>query len=157
MSSKFFTNRDNNTLENRLKDILSQHQGITHLEFLIGYFRISGFTKIASLLGGITHGRILVGINVDKLTLEAKEAGVKLNLMDFEKMSGRFVEEQLEKLNKEDYSQEVDESVMLFAQMIAEKKIQIRISAEKNIHSKIYILQISHLVHIWLLQGKHFL
>ncbi len=141
MSSKFFTNRDNNTLENRLKDILSHHQGITHLEFLIGYFRISGFTKIDSLLSGITHGRILVGINVDKLTLEAKEAGVKLNLMDFEKMSGRFVEEQLEKLNKEDYSQEVDESVMLFAQMIAEKKIQIRISAEKNIHSKIYILR----------------
>jgi hypothetical protein len=58
VSSKFFTNRDNNTLENRLKDILSHHQGIT-------------------------HGRILVGINVDKLTLEAKEAGVKFNKKDY--------------------------------------------------------------------------
>ena len=85
MSSKFFTNRDNNTLENRLKDIRTHCRGITHLEFLIGYFRISGFTKIATLLKDITHGRILVGFNIDKLTLEAKEAGVKLNLMDFEK------------------------------------------------------------------------
>ena len=50
MSSKFFTNRDNNTLENRLKDILTYHKNITHLEFLIGYFRISGFSKIATLI-----------------------------------------------------------------------------------------------------------
>jgi len=141
VSSKFFTNRDNNTLENRLKDILTHHKNITHLEFLIGYFRISGFTKIATLLKDITHGRILVGINIDKLTVEAKEAGVKLNLMDFEKMSGSFVEEQLEGLNKESYSKEVDESVLLFAQMLAEKKIEIRISPDKNIHSKIYILR----------------
>ncbi len=142
MSSKFFTNRDQNTLENRLKDILTHHQGITHLEFLIGYFRISGFSKIASLVQNITKARILVGINIDKLTLEAKEAGVKLNLLDFEKMTERFVEEQLngdsqrglKGLRDDPYSQEVDESVMLFAKMIAEKKIEIRISPDKNIH-----------------------
>ena len=63
MSSKFFTNRDNNTLENRLKDILSQHKNIIHLEFLIGYFHISGFSKIATLFKNITSIRILVGIN----------------------------------------------------------------------------------------------
>ncbi|MEA3455758.1 MAG: helicase-related protein [Campylobacterota bacterium] len=141
MSSKFFTNRDSNTLENRLKDILTHHKGIAHLEFLIGYFRISGFAKIASLLKEIKSGRILVGINIDQLTLEAKEAGVKLNLMDFEKMSGRFVEEQLKTLNKESYSQEVDESVAVFARMLAEKKVEMRISPDKNIHSKIYILR----------------
>ena len=141
MSSKFFTNRDDNTLANRLKDILRYHKNITHLEFLIGYFRISGFKTIAKLLGSIVHGRILVGINIDKLILEAKEAGVKLNLMDFEKMSTCFVDEQLECLTNESYSKEVDESVILFAQMLADKKIEIRISAEKNIHSKIYILR----------------
>ena len=45
MSSKFFTNQDTNTLENRLTDILT-HYDIQNLEFLIGYFRISGFKKI---------------------------------------------------------------------------------------------------------------
>lgn len=46
MSSKFFTNQGNNTLENRLRDILKNYN-IEKLEFLIGYFRISGFKKIA--------------------------------------------------------------------------------------------------------------
>ncbi len=146
MSSKFFTNRDNNTLENRLKDILSHHKGISHLEFLIGYFRISGFMKIAALLKDINHGRILVGIDIDKMTLEAKERGVKLNLTDFEKMSNRFVDQQLRRINNEAYSQEVDESIEIFAQMMADKKIEIRISPNKNIHSKIYILREDEIV-----------
>lgn len=141
MSSKFFTNRDNNTLENRLKDILTHHKSISHLEFLIGYFRVSGFMKIATLLKNINHGRILVGIDIDKMTMEAKERGVKLNLTDFEKMSNRFVDQQLRRINREVYSQEVDESVDIFAQMLADKKIEIRISPNKNIHSKIYILR----------------
>ncbi|MDD5406233.1 MAG: helicase-related protein [Sulfurovaceae bacterium] len=146
MSSKFFTNRDNNTLENRLKDILTHHKGISHLEFLIGYFRISGFMKIAALLKDINHGRILVGIDIDKMTLEAKERGVKLNLTDFEKMSNRFVDQQLRRINNEAYSQEVDESIDIFAQMMADKKIEIRISPNKNIHSKIYILREDEIV-----------
>lgn len=141
MSSKFFTNRDSNTLENRLKDILSLHRGITTLEFLIGYFRISGFSKIYSLLDNISSARILVGIDIDALTLEAKERGKKLNLLDFEKMTNKFVDEQLEKLNDEPYAKEVDESVELFARMLADKRIEIRISPDKNIHSKIYILR----------------
>lgn len=141
MSSKFFTNRDSNTLENRLKDILSLHQGIARLEFLIGYFRISGFGKIVDLLETISFARILVGINIDALTLEAKERGRKLNLMDYEKLSQRFVDEQLQRLGCEPYRKEVDESVELFARMIAQKRIEIRISPDKNIHSKIYILR----------------
>ncbi|MCF6309843.1 MAG: hypothetical protein L3J19_05130 [Sulfurimonas sp.] len=84
MSSKFFTNRDNNTLENRLKDILIHHKNISNLEFLIGYFRISGFSKIATLMNNITKGRILVGISIDAMTKEALERGKKLNLLDFE-------------------------------------------------------------------------
>ncbi len=146
MSSKFFTNRDNNTLENRLKDILTHHKSISHLEFLIGYFRVSGFMKIATLLKNINHGRILVGIDIDKMTMEAKERGVKLNLTDFEKMSNRFVDQQLRRINREVYSQEVDESVDIFAQMLADKKIEIRISPNKNIHSKIYILRENEIV-----------
>ena len=107
MSSKFFTNRDDNTLENRLKDILSLHTGISQLEFLIGYFCISGFSKISILLENINSARILVGVNINALMLEAKERGKKLNLLDYEKMSQRFVEEQLQELNNEPYEKGV--------------------------------------------------
>ena len=141
MNSKFFTNRENNTLENRLKDILTYHKNITYLEFLIGYFRISGFSKIAALMDNITKGKILVGINIDKMTQEALQRGKKLNLFDYEKMSEEFIQEQLSSINSENYNKTVDESVVLLAQMISDKKIEIRISPNKEIHSKIYILR----------------
>ena len=86
MSSKFFTNQGTNTLENRLKDILT-HYDIKNLEFLIGYFRISGFKKIAKLLDNVDKVRILVGINIDKLTHDAQARGKKFNLFDYEKFN----------------------------------------------------------------------
>jgi hypothetical protein len=102
--------------------------------------------KIATLLKDINHGRILVGIDVDKMTMEAKERGVKLNLTDFEKMSNRFIDQQLRRINREVYSQEWMKSVDIFAQMLADKKIEIRISPNKNIHSKIYILRENEII-----------
>ncbi len=154
MSSKFFTNRGDNTLENRLKDILTYHD-IKYLEFLIGYFRISGFSKIAELMDGIEKARILVGINVDHWTMEAKERGKHANLLDQIQLSERFITEQLngqlecnahgsseyEGLNREPYCEEVDRSVELFASMLSEGRLEIKIAPQKNLHSKIYILR----------------
>ena len=140
MSSKFFTNQGSNTLENRLKDILT-HYDIKNLEFLIGYFRISGFKKIASLLDNVDKLRILVGINIDKLTLEAKNRGKKFSLLDYEKFSQEFCNNQNDILASESYSKEIDESVNQFIKMMVENKLEIRISQDKNIHSKIYILR----------------
>ena len=154
MSSKFFTNREQNTLENRLKDILTHHE-IRYLEFIIGYFRISGFSKIAALLDGVEKARILVGINVDRWTLEANERGKRVNLLDQIQLSDKFLDEQLngqsktispgleayEGLNNEPYAKEVDKSVELFVDMIKMGRLEIRIAPQKNLHSKIYILR----------------
>ncbi|SMC08794.1 helicase-related protein [Nitratiruptor tergarcus] len=154
MNSKFFTNRDNNTLQNRLIDIL-KHHNIKYLEFLIGYFRISGFIKIAKLLKDIEKARILVGINVDRWIYEAKERGKEANIFDNLQIIDRFIQEQLngqieknsigvieyEGLNSEPYEKEIEESINLLASYLANKKLEIRISPNKNIHSKIYILR----------------
>ncbi len=145
MSSKFFTNQGSNTLENRLKDILT-HYDIKNLEFLIGYFRISGFKKIASLLNNVDKLRILVGINVDKLTIDAKNRGKKFNLLDYEKFSQEFCENQKDILASESYSKEIDESVNQFIKMMVKNKLEIRISQDKNIHSKIYILRENEII-----------
>jgi len=144
MSSKFFTNQGTNTLENRLNDILKNYD-IKNLEFLIGYFRISGFRKIASLLNDIEKVRILVGIDVDKLTVDAKNRGKKFNLLDYEKYNQEFIANQKKILETEEYSQSVDESVTQFIKMIAENRLEIKISQDKNIHSKIYILRESNI------------
>lgn len=140
MNSKFFTNQGTNTLENRLNDILT-HYDVKNLEFLIGYFRISGFKKISKLLNNVKKVRILVGINIDKLTLDAQQRGKKFNLFDYEKFNQEFIKNQKEILAKEDYSQQIDESVNQFIKIIAQNRLEIRISSDKNIHSKIYILR----------------
>ncbi len=140
MNSKFFTNKNSNTLENRLTDILT-HYDIKNLEFLIGYFRISGFRKISSLIEKIGKVRILVGINIDNLILDAKNRGKKFNLLDYEKFNQEFINNQKSILEKEEYSQSIDESVNILIKMIVENRLEIKISQDKNIHSKIYILR----------------
>jgi superfamily II DNA/RNA helicase len=140
MSSKFFTNQGTNTLENRLKDILTNFD-IKNLEFLIGYFRISGFKKIANLLDNVDKVRILVGINIDKLTHDAQARGKKFNSFDYEKFNQEFISNQKEVLEKEEYTQEIDDSVNQFIKLVAQNRLEIRISQDKNIHSKVYIFR----------------
>ncbi len=140
MSSKFFTNQGTNTLENRLKDILS-HYRVEYLEFLIGYFRISGFVKIAPYLSNIKKAKILVGINLDNIIAEAKAKGKKPNLFDGEGFKISFKEEQKKVLAQADYAKEVDESVEILLDMLEQNRLELKISKDKNIHSKIYILR----------------
>ncbi len=125
MRSKFFTNEGENTLKNKINHILknkSKH-GITHLDFLIGYFRITGFDKIAENLSGITHARILVGINTDKAIYDATQ------------LIAKFCEEQLE------FSDEAHHNFASMIDLIREKKITVRISPSKDVHSKMYIFR----------------
>lgn len=140
MSSKFFTNTDGNTLENRLKDILKYYK-VNHLEFLIGYLRISGFAKIAPFLENVSKSRILVGINVDSIIAEAEAKGKKANLLDNFNLIDQFKDEQNNVLKNSEYVKEVDDSVDILIDMISSKKIELRISRDKNIHAKIYILR----------------
>ncbi len=140
MSSKFFTNTDGNTLENRLKDILKYYK-VNHLEFLIGYLRISGFAKIAPFLENVSKSRILVGINVDSIIAEAEAKGKKANLLDNFNLIDQFKDEQNNVLKNSEYTKEVDDSVDILIDMISSKKLELRISRDKNIHAKIYILR----------------
>ncbi|MBD3808626.1 MAG: NgoFVII family restriction endonuclease, partial [Epsilonproteobacteria bacterium] len=140
MSSKFFTNQGNNTLENRLKDILS-HYRVEYLEFLIGYFRISGFAKIAPYLSNIQKARILVGINVDEVIATAKAKGKQVNLFDGEQFTKSFINEQKDVLAKADYTKDVDESIEILLDMLSSHRLELKISKDRNIHSKIYILR----------------
>ncbi len=140
MSSKFFNNQDGNTLENRLKDILSYYN-VEFLEFLIGYFRISGFVKIAPYLSRVKKARILVGINVDKVIADAHMRGKKPNLYDYVGLAKTFVEEQKEVLSTAAYTKDVDDSIDILLDMLANNRLELKISKDKNIHSKIYILR----------------
>ena len=67
MSTKFFTNADENTLLKKLEGIF-QHMQVYHFDALVGYFRASGYFRIQEHLRSVEKVRILVGIDVDMLT-----------------------------------------------------------------------------------------
>ena len=79
MSTKFFTNKEDNSLINKFQGIF-ENQPIHYFDALVGYFRSSGYFKIRQYLDDIKEIRILVGIDVDHLISEAAKIGsIKLN------------------------------------------------------------------------------
>ena len=81
-NSKFINNTDI-----KLKDKLSQiinnpAQNISYLDFLIGYFQISGFKHLNDIiknkLDSIEEMRILVGINLDPIIAELVDQNIDL-------------------------------------------------------------------------------
>jgi len=129
MASNFFTNEEENTLKNRINAVLHKDKNIEYLDFLIGYFRITGFDKISDSLSDIKHTRILVGINADKNTYEASQ------------LIKEFAEEQVEIYNQKPLDAKEYANFASMKNLIIERKIEVKISADKNVHSKMYIMR----------------
>lgn len=64
MSTKFFTNRDGNSLLEKFEGVFTHVHGIQFFDALVGYFRASGYFKVRAFLDRVPRVRILVGINV---------------------------------------------------------------------------------------------
>ncbi len=129
MDSNFFTNEDKNTLKNKINHILQNDKNIEYLDFLIGYFRITGFDKISENLSHIKHTRILIGINADKQTYNATQ------------LIKKFADEQVDFYNQEPLDNREYQNFISMKNLIFEKKIEIKISADRNVHSKMYIMR----------------
>jgi hypothetical protein len=67
----FFTNEPDATLLDRFRATL---RDVQFFDVLVGYFRTSGFHLLVDALEGIEEIRILVGLGVDRQTLEIVEA-----------------------------------------------------------------------------------
>ena len=76
MSSNFFTNRDGNNLLGKFKGVFESNINFEAFDVLVGYFRASGYFAIRPYLENIPKIRIIVGIDVDRLTNEAQNKGL---------------------------------------------------------------------------------
>ena len=127
----FITNQGKNTLENKLHNILKKEH-IKYIDFLIGYFRVTGFNKIANCLDGIKEARVLVGINIDRATFEANS---RVKNMD-------ILANQQAKIFNDEVDKEKYYSVDLLVSLLAQKdKLKIRVAPNNDIHAKLYILR----------------
>ena len=76
MSTKFFTNVEENTLIKKFENIFENNISINCFDAVVGYLRASGYFQIRKFLENMECIRILVGINADKFIAEAQKKGV---------------------------------------------------------------------------------
>ena len=76
MSTRFFTNRRNNTLIEKFAGVFSNNPDIRFFDALVGYFRSSGYFALRPHLENLEKIRILVGIDVDERAAHCQERGL---------------------------------------------------------------------------------
>ena len=76
MSTKFFTNESNNSLFKKFTGAFDHIANLYAFHAVVGYFRASGYFKIRDHLAKLQDVKILVGINVDRISAEAKRRGM---------------------------------------------------------------------------------
>lgn len=70
MGTNFFTNEKENILLEKIEGVF-KYKKVHFFDALVGYFRASGYFRIRKFIQQTPKIRILVGINVDKLTYQA--------------------------------------------------------------------------------------
>ena len=140
MSTKFFTNKADNSLLKKFEGVFKNLPNIHNFDALVGYFRATGYFKLRPFLNEIPEIRILVGINVDTLIKKYHSLGQQY-LKDPQETKDKFIESLKVDIEKADYNKEIEEGIIQFISDITNKKIQIKAHPEKNLHAKIYIFK----------------
>ena len=139
MSTKFFTNENDNTLLSKIEGIF-KHRNIHFFDALVGYFRASGYFRIRPFVDKAEEIRILVGINIDNLVYEANKRGL-LFIEDPAKSRDDFFEEIKKNIQEAEYDKEVEDGMLQLIQDLVTEKIKIKVHPKQNLHAKIYIFR----------------
>ncbi len=139
MTTKFFTNEEQNSLFNKFKGIF-EYQKIHNFDALVGFFRSSGYFKVRKLLDDVPEIRILVGINIDKLSQKYHSKGL-LYLKNPNETKEEFLNELINDIEEADYKKDIEEGIIQFINDIISEKVKIKASGDKRLHAKIYIFR----------------
>jgi superfamily II DNA/RNA helicase len=140
MSTKFFTNREENTLIKKFEGVFTYNPNIQYFDALVGYFRASGYFRIRPFLDKVPNIRILVGINIDKMLAEAQKSGLDF-FSNYERTKEDFIREIQKDIAQANYDKDTENGILQFIDDIIQKKIQVKAHPEKTIHAKVYILR----------------
>lgn len=139
MGTNFFTNEKENTLLEKIEGVF-KYRKVHFFDALVGYFRASGYFRIRKFIQQTPKIRILVGINVDKLTYQANRQGLLFNPSE-EKTQEEFFDEIKRNIQEAKYGKEVEDGMYQFIEDIMTGRITMRIHPKQNIHAKIYIFR----------------
>lgn len=137
---KFFTNESERTLYDRFNKILKTNT--QYFDVIVGYFRTSGFFRLCDAMKDLDKIRILVGLNVDKTTVDLIEQSENNTVIMSQKESKQEYSAQIETefADSED-SKEVEDGVRCFVEWLKSGKLELRIYTEQPIHAKVYIMR----------------
>ena len=139
MGTNFFTNEKENTLLEKIEGVF-KYKKVHFFDALVGYFRASGYFRIRKFIQQTPHIRILVGINIDKLTYQANQQGLLFS-PDGEQSQEEFFKEVKKNIQEAKYDKEVEDGMYQFIEDIVSRRIEMRIHPKQNIHAKIYIFR----------------
>lgn len=137
--TKFFTNTPDETLHDRFVSTLAHGR---FFDVLVGYFRTSGFYRLYKELENVEKVRILVGLNVDRGTVEWLEEARSQGELDFEshkRCREIYTSELIQEMEYAEDSKEVEIAAQKFIEFIKSGKLEIRAHPSRNIHAKVYI------------------
>lgn len=137
---KFFTNEPERTLYDRFNKILKTNT--QYFDMIVGYFRTSGFFRLCDAMKDLDKIRILVGLNVDKTTVELIEQSENSTIIMSQKESKIEYSSQIENefVDSED-TKEVEDGVRCFVEWLRSGKLELRMYTEQPIHAKVYIMR----------------
>lgn len=139
MSTKFFTNENENTLLSKIEGIF-KHRNIHFFDALVGYFRASGYFRIRPFVEKAEEIRVLVGINIDNLIYEANKKGL-LFIEHPDRCRDDFFEEIKKNIQEAEYDKEVEDGMLQLIKDLVTEKIKIKVHPKQNLHAKIYIFR----------------
>lgn len=140
--TKFFTNEPNNTLYERFAAILKSNTQF--FDVLVGYFRSSGFFSMYDALKDVEKIRILVGLNVDKHTIEFYDmANEQYTIFDVSTNQGKMImqKEVEQEFAETEPSSDVEKGVRIFIEWLKSGKMEMRMYIKNPIHAKVYIMR----------------
>lgn len=139
MSTKFFTNENDNTLLSKIEGVF-KHRNIHFFDALVGYFRASGYFRIRPFVDKAAEIRVLVGINIDSLVYEANKRGL-LFIEDPAKSRDDFFAELKKNIQEAEYDKVVEAGMLQLIEDLVTEKIKIKVHPHQNLHAKIYIFR----------------
>lgn len=126
--TKFFTNEPERDLYGKFQTLLRGRAN--YFDILVGYFRASGFFRMCDALEFTEKIRVLVGLNVDKLTARTIDAAKKTYCTAVTK-----------EFDDADISANVERGTRKFVEWLRSGKIELRIYPKATLHAKVYILR----------------
>lgn len=151
---KFFTNEPGAALIDRFKKTL---QAVRFFDVLVGYFRTSGFNRLADSLEDVEKIRILIGINIDQRAFDLIDSVAIQQSFDFNSHKNTLniaMQTVTSEIESSPDNNETESSIKRFIEYLTTdcinsqedkekggngKKLEFRAYPSVNIHAKVYI------------------